>query len=212
MTLRRLRERTSILAFEARYGIHTAGRTDLDNYGLADQDRVYYIPANWFTLRRVLRRRDVGAEDVFIDLGSGKGRMVLEAARYPFRRVIGVELAHPLHEIATQNVQTARMRRSCTDVELVCADVTDYVIPDDVTVVFLNNPFRGDVFAQVAGQLIDSYDRQPRRILVIYNNPVEDDTLINTGRFLRRRTVRPHLRGNRRGAFGSTSVYTITPS
>src|SRR6478609_9761998 len=96
--LRNMRTKAVHLAFESRYAVKTSGRTDLDVYGLDADDRVYYIPSNWLTLRRVLRRHDVRPDDVFIDLGSGKGRMVLEAARYPFRRVIGVELAQPLHE------------------------------------------------------------------------------------------------------------------
>jgi hypothetical protein len=34
---------------------------------------------------------------VFIDLGSGKGRTLLMAADYPFRRIVGVELLPALH-------------------------------------------------------------------------------------------------------------------
>ena len=48
--------------------------------------------------------------DVFLDLGAGKGRMLLAASRYPFRRVIGVELSDRLAAIARSNVAAFRLR------------------------------------------------------------------------------------------------------
>ena len=163
--IRRARQTVSHLLFERRYRVDTSGRTDLDRFNLQAEDRVYYVPANWMTLKQVLNRWDIGPDDVFIDLGSGKGRMVLEAARYPFGRVIGVEVAGPLHRTAQDNVARTRMPRKCENIELVQADVLGYELPDDVTVVFLNNPFRGAVFATAAEKILASYaplmDRAP---------------------------------------------------
>jgi hypothetical protein len=76
-------------------------------------------------------------------------------------------------------------------VELVTADATDYRLPDDVTVAYFANPFTGDIFRTVIEQLLESLDRRPRRLRLIYRNPVEHDYLMSTGRF---RPVR-RLRG-----------------
>jgi len=95
---RAARRNVGQLLFERRYRVHTAGRKYLDEFNAADDERVYYVAANWLTLRRLLRRSKIRPDDVFIDLGSGMGRMVLEAARYPFKRVIGVELVEQLHD------------------------------------------------------------------------------------------------------------------
>src|SRR5271166_6630819 len=43
-------------------------------------------------------------EFVFVDIGSGKGRVLLMAADYPFQRVIGVELLPELHRVAQANL------------------------------------------------------------------------------------------------------------
>ena len=40
----------------------------------------------------------------FIDLGSGKGRTLLMASAYPFRRIVGLELLAELNAIACQNI------------------------------------------------------------------------------------------------------------
>jgi hypothetical protein len=45
------------------------------------------------------------SEFTFIDLGSGKGRALLLASEFPFRRIVGIELLPELHTIAKQNVR-----------------------------------------------------------------------------------------------------------
>ncbi|MGW4662737.1 methyltransferase domain-containing protein [Streptosporangium sandarakinum] len=206
-----LRRTAGRLLFERRYGVRTAEVVSLEEFGLARHDRVYYSAANWRTLRRALPRDEVGERDVFVDLGSGMGRMVLEAAsRYRFGKVIGVELSEQLNDIARRNLATTRLRLRCRDVELVRSDALDYRIPDDVSVVFLNNPFRGETFETVIERLVASVDRNPRRVTVIYFNPTEEEFLLGTGRFRPLRTV-AHGRGTRQeGPFGLTRVYAIT--
>src|SRR5271166_1913671 len=45
---------------------------------------------------------------VFIDLGSGKGRTLLIASDYPFRRIVGVDLLPELHQAAEENLSKYR--------------------------------------------------------------------------------------------------------
>ena len=106
----------------------------LEEFGLADEHRVDHVPSFWKTLPRILPRNEVGPDDVLIDFGSGMGRVVVLAAkRYPFRRIIGVEISQQMHEIARRNVERNRRHMRCTEIELVNADVIDYTVPDDVT-------------------------------------------------------------------------------
>ena len=96
--------------------------------GVAASDRVYYVPP---TGSRCIGRShgEVDSDDVFIDLGSGKGRMVLAAAaRYPFKRVIGVELAEQLHEVARANVAEWSPAVALVRTRATLFDVLDYEI------------------------------------------------------------------------------------
>jgi SAM-dependent methyltransferase len=163
--------------------IDTAEMVDIRSFGLDGTNRGGYEASSWLDLRRVLRPADVSPDDVFLDLGSGKGRIVLLAARYPFKRVIGVELAEGLTAIARRNLATCRAKLRCHDVELVTADVVDYEIPDDVTVVFLYNPFQGPILDAAVSHLIASVDRRPRTVRVIYRADARHDRLTPTGRF-----------------------------
>ncbi len=171
---------TSVL-FERRDGIQTAGIIQLEELGLAAEHRGFYGPSGWLNLRRILPRREVSAHDVFVDFGSGMGRVVLQAARYPFRRVIGVELSCELHGIAQENIRRTRRRLRCRDVELVHADVLEYQVPDDVTVAYFYNPFTGEIFAEIIRRLVASVERNPREVRIIYAYPTEVETLVGAG-------------------------------
>jgi predicted RNA methylase len=186
LTVRRV---SADVLVERRWGTETGRVADLGALGVDAPGRVRYEPSGWLDLRRVLDRADVTADDVFLDLGCGKGRVVLQAARYPFRRVMGVELSPVLRDVAAANVEARRAHLRCRDVELVVADAASFVIPDDVTVIYLYNPFRGAVFEAAVAQMVASLDRAPRRLRVIYRTPLEEPALLATGRFRLERSV-----------------------
>jgi hypothetical protein len=175
------------LLYERRYGVHTSGKIILD---IHDAESINYIAVNWRQLRRVLPPASVTDKDVFIDLGSGMGRAVLEAAAdYPFARVIGVELSEELHDIARRNLATTSRRLRCTDVELINADLREYVLPDDVTVVFVFNSIRGSIFERMLGEISASLRRNPRPMRFVYLNPLEEAALLATGEWRKVRTI-----------------------
>ena len=179
----RLLRQTAEALMDRRWGIETAGRAGLGEHRARSGENRGYEPSGWLDLQRTLGRLDVGPEDVFLDLGCGKGRVLLHAARRPYRRVIGVELSEQFSVAARRNLAARRARLRCDDVEVVTADVLDYRIQDDVTVVYVYNAFTGATFDAVIAQLLASVDRRPRPVRVIYLNPREHDRLERTGRF-----------------------------
>lgn len=182
---------------------------ELEGHGAGDAH--VHEASPWLTLRRALSPGSVADTDVFLDLGSGMGRAVyLAAARYKFKRVIGVEISPRLHAIAQQNIDANRHRLRAP-VELVCSDAGSYDIPTDVTVVYLYNPFSGDTFAEVARRLIASFDSNPRRIRVLYRTPEQEDQLLRTERFKKTRTVRGLRPGRQWSRTSSTEVYEVLP-
>ena len=109
----------------------------------------------------------------FIDLGSGKGRTLLMAADYPFRRVIGVEVVPTLHAAAVKNIELYKSEnRRCFAVESICADARQFVFPPEPTVLYLFNPLPPEGLAEVVANLEKSLDEHPRVIYVVYHNPL----------------------------------------
>jgi SAM-dependent methyltransferase len=149
--------------------------------GFSTERGLDYVASDWSSLRRMLKRTEIGEADCFLDVGAGKGRILFLAAQYPFRRVLGVELSDSLCRIARRNLAAHRDRLQCRNVGVIRADAVEYAIPDDVTVVYMYNPFCGPAFARFVGRILESLDRQPRTLHLIYNNPIMHDHLVERG-------------------------------
>ncbi|HSZ14937.1 MAG TPA: class I SAM-dependent methyltransferase [Solirubrobacteraceae bacterium] len=147
-------------------------------------------------LARGLRGCRVGREDVLMDYGAGKGRVLLAAARLPFGRIVGLELNEADAEIARANASIAGPHRRCPRIEVVVADARLWPLPDDVTYIYLFNPFWDETFKGMLDRVLESLDRRPRQLTVIYANPTCAAELLATGRFERVRTSRGLRRGS----------------
>ncbi len=121
--------------------------------------------------------------DVFVDFGSGKGRAIVLAATYPFRRVVGIDLSKELCIVARANVRRAMPKLVCKDVQIVDCDATTYILPDDANILFFNNTFHGEILAQVMENIRQVIEARPRKLYVICNNPSSQsrfDTYMST--------------------------------
>jgi len=118
----------------------------------------------------------------FIDLGSGKGRTLLMASEYPFRRVIGVELLPELHRVAEENVRKFQSAtRRCGAVESVRGDAVEFVFPLEPMVVYLFNPLPEAGLKRVVENLARSLTAAPREAWVVYHNPLLEPVLAECG-------------------------------
>lgn len=158
--------------WERRLGIRTAGGHSLASEGIASADSHDYSPESYLDFQRAMKwLRAEERAGAFVDCGSGKGRIVLRAAREGFCRVTGVELSPILNRIAALNLAASRSRLRCRDVELVTMDAAHYPFPPDVRCVFLYNPFGGAVLGAVLANLRDSLERAPRSLALIVSTP-----------------------------------------
>ncbi|MBW3539603.1 MAG: class I SAM-dependent methyltransferase [Planctomycetes bacterium] len=155
-------------------GIETASCDEWkDSYD--DPAYIKYEPLSYECIDGAFSSLEIRAgEDVFLDYGCGKGRIVTVAATYPFRRVIGVEMLPALSAIAEENLRQAKRRLKCPN-EIVTADACTYSVPSDVTVIFLFNPFQGEVLRAVQEQIRRSLVAHPRPLTLLYVNPTDHE-------------------------------------
>jgi len=112
------------------------------------------------------------SEYTFVDLGSGKGRVVLLASQFGFGRVVGIEASPTLHQIAGQNLRAwAKDGNDTRNLELRREDAAITEIPEQPCVVYLFNPFRERTVARVLLNVKWSLQRAPRDLWLIYYNP-----------------------------------------
>src|SRR5262249_30770753 len=129
-------------------------------------------------------RVDITAS-VFLDYGCGKGRAVVAAATFPFRKVIGIELSRRLADIATHNIHHMRHKKA-KQVEIIQVDATTYTLPLDVNVVYFFNPFVGNDLRQVVDVIRLSFFRRPRRIVIVYFNSIHFERIILSENWVRK--------------------------
>lgn len=108
----------------------------------------------------------------FVDFGAGKGKALMLASRYPFKKVIGVEFSAKLCRACEANLAKFRCPRQKTRTfEVLCIDARQYQPPPDPTVFFLFNPFRGALMHSVVDGLATSLREHPRPAWIVYCNP-----------------------------------------
>jgi hypothetical protein len=108
----------------------------------------------------------------FVDLGSGKGRTLLMASDYPFRRIVGVELIEELHRVAEQNIaKYQNPAQRCRQIESVYADAREYDFPHEPLVLYLFNPLPEAALVKVLQRLEKTMAENPRPLWIAYHNP-----------------------------------------
>ena len=103
--------------------------------------------------------------DHFIDLGSGKGKACFyAAAKYRFRRLIGVEFSAPLVRAAERNLSTFGADNIC----FVNADAASFTLPAGDNLVYLFNPFGEAILLEFLNNNMDKFKRS--RSIIAYAN------------------------------------------
>jgi len=109
-------------------------------------------------------------QHTLIDFGCGKGRVLLVASEFPFRKIIGLEFAPPLVQIAKNNLGSYRSKnRKCHHLEVLAVDATTYDLPPEPEVLYFYSPFTGSVMDQVILSIEQSLQRCPRELLVLFS-------------------------------------------
>lgn len=112
----------------------------------------------------------------FIDLGCGKGRVLLLAAELPFRSVTGIELNARLCAAAEENVRRWHRQCACETVRVQCGDVLSSLLldmpPADLPLLlFLFNSFEADVVRALMQLLTDLAHSRSAPIDLLYVHP-----------------------------------------
>jgi hypothetical protein len=162
--------------FDLRYGVETSIRVHLTDLKIDSPNWVYaggYWPTSTEIIHEALSALPIRYEDfVFIDFGSGKGRVLLQASDFPFRRIVGVEFSSELHNIAVSNIGRYKSDgQKCRQIESVCLDFTQFEIPPEPLVAFLYNPSSEPITAALASNIARSLAENPRELWVVYVTP-----------------------------------------
>lgn len=206
---RDLRRERSVSEFDIAHGVDTEGDfqgwtylSDLEiesgnwihgnNYAAIEPERFHALMA-------VL---PIPFEDfTFIDFGSGKGRALLLASEYPFKKIIGLEFSRELHGAALENVRRyGSTTQKCSAIEPQLADFVEYEFPREPMLLFFFDPCDATLLRRVMTNLERSLRETPLPTLVAYVGP----------RSLELETVVPFLSAVVKDTPRQFAVYRVT--
>ena len=163
----------SSLFWESYLGIDTRGAVQPPT-----EEGVHYTPLPYPMIFRMFDVLELNSDDVFVDIGCGKGRVVCCACRLPINKVVALELNAELLGQASANVRHVRGGIAPVLPVSKSAEEYDYA---DVTVAYLYNPFNERLTAGVMDRLFASYSERPRPMRIVYANPVHEGVMSRHG-------------------------------
>jgi SAM-dependent methyltransferase len=170
------------LCFDLYYGTETmrwVWTEDLGANSEHDANAVGYRATKARPLQKLIRKLDLPRDRAFVDLGSGKGRVLLLAAQLGFQHVVGVEFSPKLCAIARANVGifTRQLTKITSYIEVTQADAALFNITPEHCIFYAFNPFDGVVMERLIANLRESLARHPRKIWFLYNTPLHAHVL-----------------------------------
>ncbi len=183
--------------FELKYGVSTSKivkRDDLDISEASKQHSQEYQPTRIRHFRLLIKALNLPEDSVFVDMGAGKGRVLIMASLNNFKRITGVEISPQLCEIASKNISKfEKALQKPLPVDIANKDVLQYDIKNDENVFYFYNPFDNFVMETILERIKKSVSKSPRKVWLIINNFVPFSALMeNKYKF---RTIKKFIYG-----------------
>jgi len=137
------------------------------------KDAEFYEPIKRSHFESMIEQANIDFKNnIFIDLGAGKGRALMFAADYPFKQIIGVEFSQILYDMMHQNIDTyLEKTRKENNFLLSCGDAVDFELPQSDLTIYLFNPFVGNVMQRVVEKICNFIQHTDFQVKILYRNP-----------------------------------------
>jgi SAM-dependent methyltransferase len=172
-TLAVARSRFGDYAFDIRYGTDTVEPIELSQLDIPYESVRLgrrYQPTSVSAFKVIMEALEPPPGGVFVDFGSGKGRVLMLAAAYPFARIVGIEFSERLCAISKTNIEKFKAKETtAASFDIVHEDATRYTFKDDETVLYFYHPFGEEVFRRVLRNISESLKRRPRQAWLVYH-------------------------------------------
>ncbi len=168
---------------EKKYGIDTTGADELqglEEKGIDISHATVYMPVSYDLLEVFFAHVDVRQFNHFLDIGCGKARAMCVAAHFGAKKISGTDLSRELFLVAKENLAATKKQRAF-EYEVFNQDAFYYEIDDDVDCIFMFNPFDDVIMSGVLENIEVSLENNPRKMTVIYINPLQKHLFLQSG-------------------------------
>ena len=162
------------LLFDMRFGTSTRMRENLQKSEVESanlEHAVPYVPTQGRVFKALMSAIELPPGGIFVDVGAGKGKVLLLATEYDFQKIIGVEFSARLCAIARDNIERySKLRYPAVKPVVHHADIVDYPLSDE-NIFFMYNPFHTAVMEAFLARIDQSLSANPRDAWIIYHQP-----------------------------------------
>ena len=169
---------------EKKYGINTTGADELkelENKGIDITHATIYMPVSFTLLEEIFQQLPALTRNHFLDIGCGKGRALCVAAHKGFEQVTGIDFSKELCDAAKENLAVTKQKIPALHFNIINNDAFYFEIPADVDCIFFFNPFDETIMSGVANNILASLQNHPRKISIIYVNPLHKELFTKAG-------------------------------
>lgn len=168
-----------------KYGANTFIPVELKDLTITNGDRKKasrYEAVSFYMLEKILGAfQKVSDLNSIIDLGSGKGRVLMVAPHFGFTDITGVDFAKELCDQAVSNMRKKEKQFPGIKWKVINENVEDYEIGDQDSVFFMFNPFTEAVLNHFLEKIDKSCHEFPRSIYFLYASPQYEQLLLDNG-------------------------------
>jgi len=168
-----------------KYGSNTFVPVELKDLTITNGDSgkaSRYEAVSFYMLENLLSAfQKVSALTSIIDLGSGKGRVLMVARHFGFTNITGIDFAKELCEQAIANMKEKETEFPDVKWKVINENVENYDISSRDSVFFMFNPFTEVVLKSFLEKLDKSCHEFPRSIYFLYASPQYQKLLLDNG-------------------------------
>jgi SAM-dependent methyltransferase len=175
---------------ERTYRTNTAGNVPLESLEIRSENKAHAAeccsPSPFRLIQKALRavqafRGGGFSGSTLVDFGCGRGRVLLVASEFGFKKLIGVEFSPDICREAERNVAAYVAREKApVDFEIANADAARFEIPPDADVFYVF-AFDGHMTDRIARNIARSREQFPRPIWTIYIKATHGDVFTKRG-------------------------------
>lgn len=170
---------------EKKYRLNTIKIDRLHDQNIASENLTHasiYQASSYYLVEKAFTfLQDEKANFSLVDFGCGKGRVIIVAAYFGFKRITGVDFSCNLCLEAELNIEKIAVFFPDNVFNIICADAAYYQIEKDQNCFFFFNPFDEVVLLRVVKNILSSLKENPRKIYVVYLNPLHKEIFLSAG-------------------------------
>jgi hypothetical protein len=157
------------------------------------QSAIEYIPTKTTTINQsidiLIRNDQTILNNIFVDFGCGKGRVIMTAFNKGFQSIYGIEYSKELCVVAMANLN----KIGAVNCHIVNDDASKFEITKDMVVFYFYNPFDRLIMKKVLANIDKVHSNNPVNRYIVYIKPLCEDLFVERGYQMLFRNDKTHL-------------------